>query len=409
MRKMLRVVFAVALIAIIYQFFVTFLINKRYDNYSLITKKHTYTIKETYKRKNKKHMYSFLILDDYNNNFVYSYDGDLNRQSKVIKDIISYQKNNLYCLAPVFKNNTIQNIVCRYEDQLVGYTYLKQIGNPEVDKFINILSRTEYTVNTKYQELNSAITKHEKISYYNDIDKNLYFAVWNYDGVSIVNNNEAEYEYLLDKDSYENNYAIMVDKFYIVLNTDQGFNSFYILNLKDGGHALIEAEENLSGNMYFNGVYKKKVYLTDIGNQKQYVIDPTNEKITTLEKPKYYDGKSLQDISIGELTNTPKYFIKDVIPKELTDKYGDNIMYSNDNYYFVENGGVYQIVGDNYEESVLLFRFNDLKEVKVLNGNVYGISEDTIYMYNHNLGLKRVIQDRELIYNSKNKYGVYEK
>lgn len=409
MKKMIHVVISIALVATIYQFFVTFLINKRYDNYSLITKDNQYMINETYNRKNKHHMYSFLIKDNQDREFVYSYDGDLNRQSKVIKDIISYQKNGINCIAPVFKNNYIQNIVCQDQNQLVSYTYLKQRGNIDIDQFINQLSKSGYQLNTKYKELNNAKTQHDKISYYQDIDKNLYFAIWNYNGVTIVNNNTAEFKDLLEKDSYENNYAIMVDKFYVVVDTDHGFSSFYIMNLKDGGHARIDSEEELTGNMYFNGSYQKKIYLTDITNQKQYVIDPTNEKITTLDQPKYYNGKKLEDISITELINERKYFIPTKIPQKLMNMYGNDVMYSNNNYYFVSNGDLYQIVGDHYENKLLLFHFDDLKEVKVLNGNVYGISGNTIYMYNSNIGLKRVIEDRELVYNYYNKYGVYEK
>ena len=58
----------------------------------------------------------------------------LNRQSRIIKDIISFNKNDLYCIAPVFKNNYIENIVCKYKNELVTYNYLKQVGNNDVDE-----------------------------------------------------------------------------------------------------------------------------------------------------------------------------------------------------------------------------------------------------------------------------------
>ena len=85
------------------------------------------------------------------------------------------------------------------------------------------------------------------------------------------------------------------------------------------------------------------------------------------------------------------------------------MLYTENNYYYQNNGSVYKIVGDNYEYKVLLFKFDDLKELKVLNGNLYFISYDTVYMYNDKIGLKKVIEDRELIYNYKNIFDVYEK
>ena len=51
---------------------------------------------------------------------------------------------------------------------------------------------------------------------------------------------------------------------------------------------------------------------------------------------------------------------------------------------------------------------DDFKELKVLNNNVYGVSNDTVYIYNNKIGLKKAIVNRELIYNYKNIYDVYE-
>lgn len=409
MKKVFSTMLALLIFLLVYQFFVTFLISKRDYNYSLVTKDNNYIIKENYHRKKGINMYSFLITDKKKNNFVYSYKGDLNRQSKVLKDIVSYNSKGLYCIAPVLKNDSIENIVCKYKDKLVGYNYLKQLGNTEVDSFVDSLSSTGYRINSLYRELNSAKTAHEKISFYNDIDSNLYFAIWNYRGVYLVNNNEVVNEDLLDNDLYENKYSITVNEHFIVANPDNNYDSFKVVNIKETGQDEIEASEDISSSIYFNGSYKGKAYLTDIINKKQYVIDPKDETIEALETPKYYNGKDLVDIDIYQLVSSEKYFINDVIPDELVKKYGNNIIYSEGNYYYQKDGGVYKIVGDNYKYSVLLFKFSDLKELKVLNGNLYFISGDTVYMYNDTIGLKRVIENRELIYNYKNIFNVYEK
>ena len=72
------------------------------------------------------------------------------------------------------------------------------------------------------------------------------------------------------------------------------------------------------------------------------------------------------------------------------------------------DGSVYQIISDYYDQKVKLFQLDDFKELKVLNNNVYGVSKDTVYIYNNKIGLKKAVVNRELIYNYKNIYDVYE-
>lgn len=409
MKKIFSSIFALLLILLIYQFFITFLINKREYKYSLLTNNNKYLIKENYKRRKGVNMYSFLISDNNKNNFVYSYKGNLNRQSRIIKDIVSYNNNGLYCIAPVLKNDSIENIVCKYDNKLVSYTYLKQIGNIEVDNFINSLSSSNYKVNLSYRDINSAKTQYNNISFYNDIDSNLYFTVWNYKELYLINNNEVKDEFLLENDLYENKYSIISGEHFILANPDEDYDSFIVVNIKETGQDKIVSDEDISSNIYYNGSYKGKVYLTDINNKKQYVIDPKKETIESLDNPKYYNGNKLVDIDISELIVEKKYFIDYIIPDNIVKKYGNEVIYSEDNYYYQENGSLYQIVGNNYDYKILLFRFDDLKELKVLNGNIYFISGDTVYMYNNKLGLKKIIENRELIYNYKNIFGVYEK
>lgn len=409
MKKMFNIVIILGVLALLYQFFIMLFVNKRNSNYSVLTDDDSYLIKEDYKREKDINMYTFLITDKEKNNFVYSYQGDLNKQSKVIKDVINYKKDNLNCIAPVFKNNKIENIVCKYNGELVSYTYLDQIGNVDVDNFIEVLSNSKYDFDDSFRKINNSKTDYQNISFYNDIDPNLYFTIWNYNSLYVINQKNTELKDLLNKDSYENTYAILDNKFYVVVDTDSSFNSFYVVNIKDGGKTKVSADGSVSNNIYYNGIYKNEIYFTDIENKKQYIINPAKEEINLLDTPKYYDGSKLKDVDISELTTEKKYFVKHIIPDTLKNKYGDSIIYSNQNYYYSKDGAVYSIIGNNYDYKVLLFKFDAFNEVKVLNGNVYGINKDTVYMYNNKIGLKKVLTNRELIYNYKNIFDVYEK
>ena len=408
MQKMIRVIIVLGILSLIYQFIINFFLTNREYNYSLKNNNDEFIINEIYKKKNGYNLYTFKIVDKDNNTFIYDYEGDLNSQSKVIKNIESYKKDNLYCIAPVFKNKKIENIVCSYNNELVTYTYMQQIGNIEVDNFVNSL-QTNYTVNTSYRDINNIKTDYQNISYYNDIDSNLYFSIWNYKSLYRINNNKANTVDLLKNDMYENEYAIACDKYYVTVDTDNGFNYYYIVNVKDGGKAQVYADDEVSNNIYINGCYKSKVYLTDIDNRKQYEIDAKHEKVTTLVSGKYYDGVKLNTVDISSLVNEKKYFTDTILPEEIVNLYGNDVKFANGNYYFIHDNKVYKIVGDNYNEKILLFVLGDSHELKALNNNIYIISGSTVYMYNNHFGLKKVIEDRELIYNYKNIFNVYEK
>lgn len=408
MSKMVKVIIVIGVILLIYQFLVNFLITSKEFKYSVNISDNSFAISEEYHRLRGNDTYSFSIVDKDNVTFVFDYAGNLNRQSRVIKDIKTFNKNNLYCIAPILTNNSIDSIVCKYNNELVTYNYLKQIGNNDVDEFINTLvTDKSKKTNTRYTKMNEAKSLFGDIYYYNGIDPKLYLTVWNYSGVYIINDEKAINVSILPKDAYENNYSIMLNDYYIVLNPENGYNH-YLTNMT-GGKANLTTDDELSNNIYFNGIYNNKAYFTDCTNQYQYYVDPYKEEIKQLTYPQYYDGVKMKTVDISYLTNEKRYFIKDAIPVEITNKYGNNVQKAYNNYYFIENGNVYKIIGKNYNEKLLLFRFNDAKELKALNNNVFVVSGDIVYMYNNTIGLQKAVEDRELIYNYKNIFNVYEK
>ena len=44
--------------------------------------------------------------------------------------------------------------------------------------------------------------------------------------------------------------------------------------------------------------------------------------------------------------------------------------------------------------------------MKVVGNTVFGINNDTLYMYSNKDGLKKILSNRELIYNFKNIYDI---
>ena len=413
MKKLFSIIIALGILSLAYQFIVTFFMFKHTSNYSVKNNEDEFMVKEKFKKSGEHNMYSFYMTDKNKNNFVFSYDVDLNKQSKVIVDVLSYHDGDLYCVAPILKNKSVENIECIDSGQLVSYSYIKQ--NRNITDFINQINNSGYKFSESLEKDYTITDTKYNLTVYKEIPDNIYFSMWGYSKLYILNNKEIKMQDLLNHDSYSNeNYSILVDKYYVTLNTDNDSgNSFYVANIKDGGKALVESDYDISKNIYFNGVYNKKAYFTDINNKKQYYVDPYREEIKevgTSDKCKYFDGKTFQDVNISMLANEKKYFKEKNIPDELSNKYPDKkIIESYGNYYFLDvDGSVFQIVSDYYDQKVKLFQLDDFKELKVLNNNVYGVSNDTVYIYNNKIGLKKAIVNRELIYNYKNIYDVYE-
>ena len=411
MKKMVTVVLLLGAIALIYQFFVSCVISRHDAAYSIKTSDNSYMVKENYKKEKSFHMYSLLIEDKDKNVFAAIYNVDLNRSSRIIKDVKEYSDGNLICIAPILKDKKIENLSCTLDKKQVSVSYLHQIGNTSINKFVDNLKQDGYTFNNEIDLNNNISSTTSNISTFD----NLYVTMWGYKGIYLLNQNKIEYKDYLSKDSYFNTYSILCDKYYVSLDTDESeIGAFYVANIKDGGKAHIDFDFSLSKNSYINGIYKGKIYITDIDRRVEYAINPATEKIEEVgsgKKSKYFDGESLKEVDISELVNEKKYFIYEKIDEKISSKYsGLNLIYSHDSYYYKDsNNNVYQVLKDFPDYKILLFKFDDFKEMKVVNNNVFGIVGDTVYMYNNNIGLRKVAQNRELVYNYQNIYDIYYK
>lgn len=412
MKKMIKIVIALGILFLIYQFFILFLVNNHKTKYSVKTDDNSYMVNEQYKKKGKFNMYYLRIEDKDKNSFVATYDVGYNRQSEIVKDIRTYNDGSLYCIAPVLKDKQIEYISCKLGQNQVSVSYLHQIGNSGVDDFIAILKTQGYNLYNELDIQNSIVKAENNVSVYGNLDEKLYLTVWGYKGVYTLNGGHVKYTDFLDKDIYFNEYGILSGKYYVVL-VPQGMTigSFYVVNIKEGGKVQKDVDYSISKNTYINGIYNNKVYITDIDNKVQYAINPMTEKMEEVgsgTNAKYYDGKTLQTVDISSLTKEKKYFITKAIPQELITKNGQHdYIESHGNYYYQEGSNVYQIVGENYENKVLLFTSNDLKEVRVKNNNVFFITGNYVLTYSNEKGLKKAINYREFLYNYKNMYDVF--
>lgn len=412
MGKMIKIVVLLGVLFLVYQFFILFLVNNHKIRYSVKTDDNSFMIDEQYKKQGKYNMYYLKLTDKDQNSFVASYDIGYNRESQIVKDVKIYNDGEIYCIAPILKNKQIGYISCRKGQNQVSVTYLHQIGNNNVNSFIEALKSGGYSLYNELDINNSIVKTENNVSIYNNLSDKLYISMWGYKGPYVLNKDNIVYKDVLANDIYFNTYGILCNRYYVILGVDGNeINSYYVINIKDGGKAEKEIEYNISKNIYINGIHNNKIYFTDTDNRVQYMIDPAREKIEEAGSGSdalYYDGKEMQHVDISSLVNEKKYFIEKAISQDLISINGNyNYIESYGNYYYQEGSNIYQVLDAYKENKILVLSFNDFKELKVKNNNIFGISGDTVYMYNNETGLRKVATNRELNYNYSNIYDIY--
>ena len=221
------------------------------------------------------------------------------------------------------------------------------------------------------------------------------YYIWNYKGLLIINNSTNKYQKVLDYDLYDNIEACTVKDYYVLLenNSVAGIEKIYYYNGKKINSYKLPTK--ISKNSYINGVRNNLIYITDRENQKEYTLDIMNKKWKEIvqEETSYitYNNNDKQVLTKSD------FFIEDQLFK--TD------MINNYKYY-QEDNKIYKKLGDN---TILLLELEDIKEWYIENNEVIILQEDTIYSYNDQNGLRKIVENSELKYNYHNIYKIGKK
>lgn len=412
MKKLFPIILALAVFALLFQFIVNFFIKEHSVQYSIKTKDNAYFVKEKFKLSEDGSIYDFTILDKDDSFYTFSLNYDFNKQDKIIKNIKYYTTKDLKCIFPVYKREASSDVQCLYKGEQVSYDYLKQIDNYDISLIIKKLKKDGFD-SLVWQDKSEAITESEnkRIKVYKkNIMKDYIFTMWNYKGIYILKDNKIINKELLDKDQYEAVNSLIVDKYYVVADQSSGSKimdlSYY--NIKDMGKGVISFDEPISSDSYFNGVYDNKLYITDLDNKKQYMVDVANEKILEVGNRndgfKGLVGGKLTTVSAKDFLSEKVYFTNRVLNKKITKKYGDvDIRKEGHFYYFkTKTGEVYRSNEENISKPVLLFSFPGISDWKVVGEDILVVAKDTLYFYNPEVGLSPIAINSELNYNFKN-------
>lgn len=419
MKKIIKYISISLLLIIILKILLNILITEKNKTYEIISKNKKYKIVEHYKYKNKKHYYDIKISNK-KDTYYYSYNKKLTKKTKILKKIETYEKDNYKCIFPIFKDNNYKIITCTKEGKIYSYTYLKNKKETIIDEFEKILIEKGYKLK-KQEILNSkTITDQKtKLNYYDNYIGKYNILIWKYDGAYLINNNIKKIKLLKNNDIYETEkFTTKIENNYLVMNIDETnpkLSKIYIIDVKKQKINTINLKNTLSTESYFNGVYEKKAYITDQTERKQYQVNIKKKSLDLITEnkkdAKYYNGKSLEKKDIEKLSIKNLYFKEKIITdKKLKDKYKNiDIKKSNNHYYFkTEDGNIFFKQDKTSQNEILLFNMKNIKEWQVINEDIFLISNDTLYRYNMEIGLQKIIKYKEFLYHTKSMYVITE-
>ncbi len=415
MKRIFTFMFLLAILAIIYQFGVTFLKSGHDITYDLVSENIKFKVREIYDK--KKSGYYTLVMENSDYSFIYEVKDNFNKRKKIIQDIQATNNDNMMCIYPIYLKDTLSsNITCSIKNDKTTYSYNYYKDNPLVKQLEESL-RSKNIVNESWNKDEIISTPDGIVTHYKEnIMKEDIIVIWLYNNIYIADNDRTYYVSLFDNDIYENKLGTLIGYNYYIpkYNDDnlQEFATYYRINIKRREKHELKLTDILSKNTYLNGVIDDKLYIFDPKNLVQYEIsDDSNNPRKIGDKSinaQYYNG-TWQDKNINDFKDTEIKFVKDYSKVEELKQYKYTEIYETDRYYYLNNAGeISRLYKNDLSKRVVLFKLDNLRSITVNKDTVYFIIGDTLYYYNENKGIKKIIQRNEFNYNYKNIYAVYK-
>lgn len=367
-----------------------------------------YTIEEIFKREEGIHTYSFKIRNSNKQDHHFQISKNYHKEKKIVTDIIELKKGDIYCIYPKLKNDEAAYLSCIDQKEEFSYEVLKSRYSDVALEFSKKLEKKNIIIDQK----ESCEKEYQDVAYYPENLDNKIISLWNYHELLYFTKTSQKKIPLLKNDQYKNQYSILVDDCYVIINTDQKheFDELFIVYLKSGKKKTWKLKQKISTDCYFLGTVNQVIYLFDRDNLVEYALDFKKRKIEIVgnvkNNGKYYDGISWQDKNIYDFKKQNLEFPTTLKNKQIEKKYTDAQIYGGTRkYYFLYNHHLY-IYYPVFDCYILLIENMELKEVSVLNSSIYFIDQDSLYSYDQNKGLRKLVTSHEIQFNFYHAYTV---
>ena len=405
MKKIFSFVIVLGILFFVFQFGITLLKKGHVIDYKINIDNKEILINEKYIKKASDNYYLFKVNIE-ENTFVFDVNNEFNKQKKVIDNFKIYEQDDLFCISPIYiKNSDESTVICNLNGQPTSYTTVKD--SYDLDEFLNSLDNFNFD---KYVSFDSTSVIGKSDVYNDNMYEDEVLIVYDYKDLIKITKSNRERIGFSNYDIYHNETGILIGEYYIlpIFENKPEYSGVQIINIEDGKKEQIKFEDEISTNIYINGVVDDKLYFFDKSNLVQYEIDPNKKTYRVVgdknTNGQYYDGRwatrNIYDFYKQELMFTNTFPIKgDYVNAYETSKYY---------YYYDSNNKFYKVYKQELDNPIFLFQYDDIKEVKVVNDSIYFIHLDTIYRFDET-GIKKIVTNNEFKYNYENIYSAYFK
>lgn len=404
MKKIIKLIIAIFLIILIFELVAYLFKDNHSINYTLKDNNKNFKVNEIYK--NDKYYFKITT-----KGYKYSFeiDNDFHKKEKIITKLYSFTTNDYYCIYPVIKETQKTNIMCSKDNKSYSYTYLKE----NLKSFIESLQKHGYKSDSWLKGSASSKKIETLTVYQKNIKENTYIYIYKYNGLFSVNKENLKQINIFKNDTYLNHLGTKVDKYYIIPNYDEkyDYSKLYVINMTNDKVKERDLKQEISKDSYINGIIDDEIYLFDKDELKQYKINKKGKKVKEVGNKKegvlYYNlgFKTIDAYTMRDKELTFKTF-EDYISKIEKTTTIKHIVNSKDTYYYQTKDNNVYYYNTNSKTKVLLFN-KEISDFMLINDTLYFVSEDTLYSYEYQTGLKKLVTYSELSFNSKNRIAIY--
>ncbi len=406
---MFKKVFAFGLVVFIlvltFQYGINYLKLEHEIEYTIVTSDRKFEVSEKY-HKNKEEEYYLFKINYSGSEFIIENKNLFNKQKRVIKDIVAYEKDDVICISLIYIQNKEESMpICSKNNELYAYNNF----NYDFEEFFNKLPNYK----NKENERDNTLSKDKDVEYYkNNFLETENIVLYDQKNLLQINNKEIQTFKFGIFDVYKNEMGFLLDDYYLIpkYTSNPEIINYLVFDLKTGITKQIELPVKLSKNIYINGVYDKKLYIFDKSKMIQLSINPDNREIKVVaDKDNMginFKNGVFEEISVYDLEKEYVKFYSNIDAYKNIER--EEFVF--EGYFAIYRKGqsVYKVYRDFPDKPILLFKEDGLKELQASYDSVYYIKADKLYRYDK-FGTYPLIKREEFKYNYSNIYSLYFK
>jgi len=325
---------------------------------------------------------------------------------RIVTDIIYYEGEKT-CLLPIFDEEIIVDMLCHQAGIFYNYHTI-QGQHQSLDSFVSNIGL--YDSSRWVNELGKEVTRYGIFLFIDNKVPGHRLAITSLRGIFEINETINEIE-VLNSDVYSRPLSVFVGNYYIVANYNENrrFREFYFVDLVTRGITTVRAPAYISFDSYIQGVVEGSVFIYDRNNEVQYEIDVERKTIQEVGNARrdirHFENEEWTKISTIKANN--RVFFDHTVEIPEFRRFNYVFLHGGRHsgfYYLIERFGntnnIFRAHVQNPDSIKFLFQTENIDSLVFLNEFVYFLEGNEIRYYGYTTGVRTIIRDDELRFNS---------